>query len=363
MQKFNAKNERIKRRYLIRLTNAEGKHPATAAQAADALALFEKSTGWKDFSTLHEEQALKFRRDLEALRNAKTGKTLARATIRSRLHAVKLFFLWLSDQPGYRSCIRRSDYELLSPASSESRSSTSSKESRFPSFELVRHVILSAPALTHIEKRDRALIAFALASGMRDMALATLPIGKVNIALREIDQDGQIVKTKQSKAMATFLFPVGEDVFEIIAGWVAYLKAELLFGDDDPLFPATNVRRGDAGGFEAVGLKREFWTNAGAIRRIFRERFEAAGLPYYHPHSLRHTLMQRAYHLNLGGEALKAWSQNLGHEKLDTSVNSYGRVSRQRTGEILANLANQDGPAAFEPPPPEVVAWMKKLTT
>jgi hypothetical protein len=73
--------------------------------------------------------------------------------------------------------------------------------------------------------------------------------------------------------------------------------------------------------------------------------------------------MQRAYHLNLGGEALKAWSQNLGHEKLDTSVNSYGKVSRQRTGEILAGLATQDGPAAFEPPPPEVVAWMKKLTT
>jgi len=43
----------------------------TAAQAADAIALFEKSTGWKDFSTLHEEQALKFRRDLECLRNNK----------------------------------------------------------------------------------------------------------------------------------------------------------------------------------------------------------------------------------------------------------------------------------------------------
>ena len=87
MLKFNAKNERIKRRYLIRLTKAEGKHPATAAQAADAIALFEKSTGWRDFSTLHEEQALKFRRDLEALRNAKTGRTLSRATIRSRCAA------------------------------------------------------------------------------------------------------------------------------------------------------------------------------------------------------------------------------------------------------------------------------------
>jgi len=53
-------------------------------------------------------------------------------------------------------------------------------------------------------------------------------------------------------------------------------------------------------------------------------------MPYFNPHSFRKTLMALAYEMNLSGEEIKAWSQNLGHEKLDTSVNSYGPVSLDR---------------------------------
>jgi hypothetical protein len=37
-------------------------------------------------------------------------------------------------------------------------------------------------------------------------------------------------------------------------------------------------------------------------------------------------------------EEFKAWSQNLGHEHVLTSLNSYGEVAAQRQGEIIKSL-------------------------
>jgi hypothetical protein len=39
-------------------------------------------------------------------------------------------------------------------------------------------------------------------------------------------------------------------------------------------------------------------------------------------------------------EEFKAWSQNLGHEKVLTTFVSYGAVASNRQGEILLGLAN-----------------------
>jgi hypothetical protein len=50
--------------------------------------------------------------------------------------------------------------------------------------------------------------------------------------------------------------------------------------------------------------------------------------------------MQIAFRLKLDPEALKAWSQNLGHEDLATSMNSYGKVQDHRTSEIMSSLVN-----------------------
>ena len=307
MAKHHPKNERMKRKYLAWLEEARRRSPATADQAAAAIALFEKSTGWKDFATFRIEQAIKFKRDLNAALHEKTGKPLQKATIRSRLLDVKAFFLWLADQQGYRSTVRYADCEYFNPSANDTRVATARRERPVPSLEQIRHVITTAPHSTAIEQRDRALIAWALLTGMRDAAIASLPIGKVDLNRREVDQDARVVKTKNSKTMTTFFFPDGE--------------------------------------FSASGLKREFWTSATAIRRIFRERFEEAGLPYFHPHSFRKTLAQLAYRLKLDLESAKAWSQNLGHEKPITTWTSYGKIDDSRTSEILSRLATRGTPS------------------
>ncbi|MGC9157813.1 MAG: site-specific integrase, partial [Terracidiphilus sp.] len=86
---------------------------------------------------------------------------------------------------------------------------------------------------------------------------------------------------------------------------------------------------------EAAGLDRTHWSNATPIRTIFREAFERAGLPYFHPHSIRKTLARLGEEVCNSPEEFKAWSQNLGHEQVLTTFLSYGSVASDRQGEII----------------------------
>jgi integrase len=127
-----------------------------------------------------------------------------------------------------------------------------------------------------------------------------------------------------------------------VAQWVNYLSTEKLWGPDDPLFPATLVALGDTHQFEARGLARTHWSNAGPIRAIFREAFERAGIPYANPHSFRATLAGLGEKLCKSPEEFKAWSQNMGHEGVLTTFTSYGEVSRERQAHIIRSLSNPE---------------------
>lgn len=360
MAKAHPKNERAKRRYFQWLETAKGASEATIDQAAAAIAAFERSTGGKDFAAFHIEQAMKFKRDLEKPGPEKSDR-LAKATIRSRLMAVKGFCKWLADQPGYKRRISHADCEYFNPTANDTRIATARRERPVPTIEQVHRVLACALHETDVEKRDRALIAFTLLTGMRDAAIASLPLGKVDLGARLVDQDARVVATKNAKTMRTYFFPVGGEAEAIVAEWIDHLRRVLLFSHSDPLFPSTKVSLGGDGAFAAAGLARAYWTSASPIRRIFRERFEAAGLPYFHPHSFRKTLMQLAFKRKLDPEALKVWSQNLGHDNLATSLNSYGHVNDWRAGEVMAALANGEINPDVDVPA-EVVAWFARQT-
>lgn len=141
--------------------------PASVDQAAAAIARLESSTSGKDFAAFHIEQARKFERDLDRAQNETTGKLLAKATIRSRLMAVRPFFQWLADQPGYKSRIGYADCEYFKLSANDNRVATAKRERPIPTLDQIRHVLETTPHGTSIEKRDRALIAFALLTGMR----------------------------------------------------------------------------------------------------------------------------------------------------------------------------------------------------
>lgn len=65
--------------------------------------------------------------------------------------------------------------------------------------------------------------------------------------------------------------------------------------------------------------------------RIKKEYFRfLAGLPYYRPHSFRDTLVQYGERHAPTIEHFKAWSQNLGHDHISTTLTSYGSMSPYR---------------------------------
>ena len=244
----------------------------------------------KDFKAFHIEQAKAFKRDLADQRGSRSGEPLSKATLYATLTALKRFFVWLAGQPGYKSRISYSDAEYFNLSTKETRIAKATRPKRVPTLEQIRHVIRSMPATTDIERRDRALIAFAILTGARDGAIASFKLRHIDIVEGQIDQDAREVRTKFSKSFVTTFFPVGDDIRAVVVDWVNYLRKEKLWGLDDPLFPATKVAVGESLRFEASGLNRKHWSSAGPIRAIFKERSQPAGCPISIPHSFRKTL-------------------------------------------------------------------------
>ena len=338
MTTHNAKNERIKRRYFVYLKEAKRHSEPTVDAVAKALARFEVDTKYRDFKSFHFEQAIAFKRHLAEQRNQQTGKKLSKATLNTTLAHVKRFFQWLAGQPGYKSRLQYSDADYFNLSEKDVRVATARREQTGPTLAQVKHVIAMMPADSAIERRDRALIAFTLQTGARDGAIASMKLKHVNLTAGCVEQDAREVQTKFSKTFTTFFFPVGDDIRRIVAEWVTFLLEEMLWGNDDPLFPATRIALGPARQFEAVGLERAHWRSAARIRTIFRNAFANAGLPYFNPHSFRNTLARLGQAVCQTPEEFKAWSQNLGHEEVLTTFYSYGQVSSRRQAEIIQRL-------------------------
>src|SRR6266496_4229718 len=353
MTKHNANNERIKRRYFAYLKEARRYSEATVDATAKALDRFETYTKCRDFRAFHFEQAIAFKRYLAEQKAVRSKNGLSKATLNSTLMQLKRFFQWLSEKPGYKSRFRYSDAEYFNLSEKDTRIATARREQNGPTLEQVQHVLASMPAGTDIERRNRAVIAFTILTGARDGAIASMKLKHIDLNANCIHQDAREVKTKFSKSFTTFFFPVGDKVRTIVADWVAHLRNERLWGTDDPLFPATEIAIGASRQFEVVGLRRERWNSASPIREVFREAFVNAGLQYFNPHSLRNTLVRLGQEVCKSPEEFKAWSQNLGHEKILTTFLSYGEVASQRQGQILRELAE---PQQVVPSPVEVLA-------
>jgi integrase/recombinase XerD len=337
----NPENERIKRAYFIYLKEARrlGEHSIDGAAAA--LARFEDYTKYRDFKRFHIQQAIGFKHKLTEAVSRRTGEPLSRGTVFSVLNALRGFFQWLSTQPGYRSHLSSADAEYFALSEREARIAKAIAERPVPTIDQIRHVLQTMPAVTDIQLRNRAVVAFTLLTGARDGAVASLKCKHVDVVEGKVVQDAREVRTKFSKTFTTWFFPVGEEVLRIVVDWVGYLITEKLFGPVDPLFPATEIVQDQYHLFQTGGLSRAHWSNATPIRGIFKEAFTGAGLAYANPHSFRKTLAQLGERLCRTPEEFKAWSQNLGHEQVLTTFSSYGQVGADRQAELIRHLAQR----------------------
>jgi len=336
--KHSPENERIKRKYFIYMKEARRQDDSSIDSIAKALNRFEVYGKFRDFRAFHFEHAVGFKKYLAKQQNQQTGRILSKATMNSTLRYLKSFFQWLSREPKYKSRINYSDAEYFNLSEKDVRVATARRQKPVPTIEQVKHVIYSMPSVTVLERRNRSLIAFILVTGARDSAVASIKLKHVDLVAGSVFQDAREVKTKASKTFTTYFFPVGDDILAIVRDWVDYLRNERLWGNDDPLFPKTAVVRGQNLTFEAVDIKKEHWSTASPIRKIFKDAFEVAGLPYFNPHSFRKTLVGLGERVCQSPEEFKSWSQNLGHEGVLTTFYSYGEVQPGRQAEIIRRL-------------------------
>ncbi len=334
MSKYCPENERVKRDYTFYLEAANGKQNATIDAALRAIERFEASTNYKPFRKFHIEQARSFRARLVEETNGKK-RPLSAATVTSTLKHLRSFFLWLSREPGFRSALNANDANYFTPSDQDVRVATARREKRVATLDEIRRVLALMPTRTAVERRDRAIVAFAILTGARDGALASFRLKHIDTKAQTLFQDGREVRTKGRKTFTSIFFPVGPEAREIVAEYVAMLRDDLSFSDDDPLFPSTQMGRGEDRGFVVEGLSRVRWSGAGPIRRIFRDAFEAAELPYANPHSFRDTLVRLGQRICRTPEEWKVWSQNLGHESEATTFVGYGQVPAYRHAEIM----------------------------
>ena len=293
MTKHNPDNERIKRKYFAYLKEAKRHSEPTVDAAAKALNRFEVYTKYRDFKAFHPEQAIAFKKHLAEQKGAavrgeaEQGNPARDADATQALLPMACVATGLQVAPSVFRCrlfqsVRQGHAHRYGSAGTECADLGTNK---------ARHHMRCRPS-TEIERRNRALIAFTLLTGARDSAIASMKLKHVDLSAGCVDQDAREVKTKFSKTFNTFFFPVGDEIREIVAEWVSYLREDKLWGNDDPLFPATRIALGATRQFEASGLERSHWSSASPIRTIFREAFDRAGLPYFNPHSFRNTLVQ-----------------------------------------------------------------------
>ena len=255
MRRHHPENERVKREDFNYLEQAKRMSQTSVDQIAAAIAQFEQSTNFRDFRKFHISQAVAFKDRLQRHINPETGRALAKATIHSRLMALKAFTIWLAGRPGYRSRIRYSDADYFNPSANDERIAKAVRTRPVPPLDDIRKALAAMPTDTVLERRDRAVVAFALVSGARDNAIASFSLKRIDLAARTVFQDAREVRTKNAKTFASTFFPGGGD-FEAITPNGSASWRRRGFEPDDPLFPATRMAQGANRHFVAVGLER-----------------------------------------------------------------------------------------------------------
>lgn len=335
MTKRNSGNLRIKRKYLLWRKDSKGLSDASVDKSATAISSYEAFLDGKDFRSFHSERARSFKRHLFSLQNQRNGRNLSATSINGTLREISAFLNWLTDQPGYRSKITRSDIAYLSPDRKSETARRSSCWKPHPSPAQACKLLSSMPTDNVLQRRDQAFIAFLFLTGSREGAAITIRLGHVDLEFSCVHFDGRSVNTKFGKTFTTAFFPMPAPCEQIVRDWIAELRQDHQFSDSDPLFPKTRVGISSDQRFAALGIDREPWSSPSSAAKIFKQAFLQAGLPQFSPHRVRDTLAELAKDFCRTPEDYKAWSQNMGHEDVLTTFRSYGSVAPGRQVDLM----------------------------
>lgn len=319
--------------YQMLVTHARARDPKTVKAVLQHIWQFLDLTGNIDFRQIDKEAIARYKEKLQE--KGASGKELAPKTIVSSFGHLKAFFEWLAKQPGYE-CVPAHLHEYFTPQRRLVNAANDHKSKNYPSHEEILSVVGAMPADTFLQRRNRALVAFAYLTGARVGALITLQVKHVDVECRIVEQLAIDVHTKRSKNIRSTWFPVGDHIEGLVIGWIAELK---LLGakDDTPLFPR--------GPRQTIGPKREhqweFIKGSGTAVKIFSTAAAYAGVDRFTPHRVRDTIASMIFCWASNLEEVKALSQSLGHDNLKTTLDSYGAISENREHELISGLRDR----------------------
>lgn len=228
MAEPNPKNERLKLAWIEDLEIE--KATSTIDQKLAALSQFEAMTNSANFIAFDRDIVKTY---LSALRQtAISWKTKA-----AKVRHVRSFFDWMVMEEHLKPKAVRKAIASLRLTDKEARAGSAQRTVKHPTLDQIESTIRTMPDATAIERRNRALIAFTALSGARDGAIISLRLKHVRLAAREVEQHPDEVDTKASKLIQTWFFPVGDFIEDEVVTYIAFLRNDLGFTDNDPLFP------------------------------------------------------------------------------------------------------------------------------
>lgn len=114
------------------------------------------------------------------------------------------------------------------------------------------------PAATPDDRKRRAFICALALTGCRVKTLSKIRMKHLDLADGVLYLDAREVSTKFSKSFITPFMPVGGDFETEFRELILYLRDELNFAADAPVFPKSSTKSVPGTGFVNAGLSHEF---------------------------------------------------------------------------------------------------------
>lgn len=258
---------------------------------------------------------------------------LSGSTVRHRASHLKAFFAWLRGQEGYRRLSPTlPDYLALPRSASAPQSKQRPKE--YPTLEEAWYMVDAMPQTHILQRRDRAMVAFAFIAGFRAATLTALRLKHLDLDRLSVLQDARDVPAKNGKSYRAKWFPRTERFQEVFLNWVRELK-DFGFRPQDALFPdgrSLHTRAPAAAPVAPLASSKP-------LQNAFAKASARLGKAYT-PHAARHTLKALGATMCRSQEHRKAWSMNLGHSNEQITEKHYAKMSQARSGELIETLCS-----------------------
>ncbi len=254
---------------------------------------------------------------------------------------VRQFFEWLiTNEKDYTKITQKSlDYFHVTRNDKNKARATGYQESH--DLADILATIRKMPNGSEIEMRNQAILSLFLLTTPRMASLQQARIKSIRY-FKDYDvwafvQDPRLQNTKYAKTITAFFIGQSKDIIQNVINWREYLISKG-FNDKNYLFPKITPSFTPTGE-KIMTLTKDYIKSDSQIRDIVKASFINNGLPYYKPHSFRHSIARKIANMENSTQLLIALAENFGHKNgMAEIIRTYGGNYLQKQAEIVKNI-------------------------